>query len=214
MPPSMLQWKDLKEIKMNKVYLYGAGGHAKVVFDVLKSNNITVPEIFDDDPAIESFMGIPVSHSGISSPIILSIGNNHTRKIIAEKINQDIFSPFFCDKSAIISEYAFIEQGTVIMQGAIIQSSAKIGKHCIINTRASIDHDCIIEDYAHIAPGVILCGKVEIGEGSLIGAGTIILPEIKIGKWTVIGAGSVVTRDIPDNATAYGSPCKIIKQYV
>ena len=197
---------------MDRMYLYGAGGHAKVILDILKSNDITVSEIFDDNPAIESFMGVPVSHTEVCPPLIISIGNNRTRKTIAEKINSDVFSPFVYDKSAIISDCASIEKGTVVMQDAVIQSSARIGKHCIINTKASIDHDCIIGDYVHIAPGTILCGNVEIGEGSLIGAGTTIIPGIKIGKWAVIGAGSVVVKDIPDGVMAYGSPCKIIKK--
>ena len=196
---------------MNKVFLYGAGGHAKVILDILKSNGVSVTEIFDDDPCIESFMGIPVSHGFIRSPLIISVGNNRIRKAIAEKINDDVFSSFFCDRSAVISDCATIEKGTVVMQSAIIQSSVRIGKHCIINTSASVDHDCNIQDYVHIAPGCILCGNVKIGEGSLIGAGTVVVPNIKIGKWTTIGAGSVVTRDIPDNVVAYGSPCKIVK---
>ena len=193
----------------NPVYLYGAGGHAKVILDLLKSNDITVSEIFDDNPAIESFMGIPVSHGNICSPLIISIGNNQIRKIIAERIDRDIFSSFQYDKTAIISDCASIEKGTVVMQGAIVQSSVKIGKHCIINTGASIDHDCRIQDYVHIAPGSTLCGNVAVGEGTFIGAGTVVIPNIKIGKWAVIGAGSVVTHDIPDNVVAYGSPCKI-----
>jgi len=205
------------------MFLYGAGGHAKVIIDILKSNGITVSEIFDDDPAIESFMGIPVSHDRIWFPLIISIGNNRVRKALVEKItkmerfvvnasrNDGVFSPFVGDKSAIISDCASIEEGTVVMQGAIIQSSAKIGKHCIINTGASVDHDCLIEDYVHVAPGCTLCGNVKIGEGSFIGAGTVIIPNITIGKWSVVGAGSVVTRDIPDNVVAYGSPCKPLR---
>lgn len=196
---------------MNNIYLYGAGGHAKVILDILKSNGITVPKIIDDNTAIESFMGIPVSHTGIHSPLIISIGDNHIRKTIAEKFNNDIFSSFVYAKSAIISDCASIEKGTVVMQGVIIQSSVKIGKHCIINTGASIDHDCLIQDYVHIAPRCTICGNVQIGEGSLIGAGTVIIPNIQIGKWSIIGAGSVVTKNIPDNVIAYGSPCKIVK---
>jgi sugar O-acyltransferase (sialic acid O-acetyltransferase NeuD family) len=196
---------------MNQVYLYGAGGHAKVIIDILKSNHIIVPEIFDDNPDIKTFMGIPVSHADIRSPLIISIGNNAVRKKIVEKLGNILFSPALLDLSVTVSDMVSIEEGTVVMQGVIIQSSAKIGKHAIINTRASIDHDCLIRDYVHIAPGAILCGNIEIGEGTIIGAGTIIKPGVKIGKWTVIGAGSVVVRDIPDGVTAFGNPCKIIK---
>jgi sugar O-acyltransferase (sialic acid O-acetyltransferase NeuD family) len=197
---------------MYRVYLYGAGGHAKVIIDILESNHIVVPEIFDDNPDIHTFMGIPVSHADIHSPLIISIGNNAVRKKIAEKLGNIPFSPVLLAQSVTVSDRVSIEEGTVVMQGAIIQSSTIIGKHVIINTRASIDHDCLIRDYVHIAPGAILCGNIEIGEGSFIGAGSIIKQGVKIGKWAVIGAGSVVVRDIPDGVTAFGNPCKIIKK--
>jgi sugar O-acyltransferase (sialic acid O-acetyltransferase NeuD family) len=198
--------------KKHRIYLYGAGGHAKVIIDILKSNRIAVSEIFDDNPDIHTFMGIPVSHTDIRSPLIISIGNNAIRKKIVEKFGNITFGSALLSPSVTVSECVSIDEGTVVMQGAIIQSSVGIGKHAIINTGASVDHDCLIRDYAHIAPGAILCGNVEIGEGAFIGAGTIIKQEIKIGQWSVIGAGSVVVKDIPDNVTAFGNPCKIIKQ--
>jgi sugar O-acyltransferase (sialic acid O-acetyltransferase NeuD family) len=198
---------------VKQIYLYGAGGHAKVILDILKSNRIIVPAIFDDNPDIDTFMGIPVTHTDIQSPLIISIGNNVIRKKIAGQLHNVAFAPAALAMSVTVSDSATLDAGTVVMQGVIIQSSVTIGKHSIINTRASIDHDCIIEDYVHIAPGAILCGNVQIGEGSFIGAGTTIMQGIKIGKWSVIGAGSVVVRDIPDQVTAFGSPCKIIKQH-
>jgi sugar O-acyltransferase (sialic acid O-acetyltransferase NeuD family) len=196
---------------MNQVYLYGAGGHAKVVLDILKSNDIIVPEIFDDNPDVKSFMGILVSRGNIHFPLIISIGNNSVRKNIADRFETSVYSPAIRSKEAVISENVMMGEGTVVMQNVVIQSSVIIGKHCIINTKASIDHDCLIHDYVHIAPGVILCGNVEIGEGSFIGAGTTVIPGIKIGKWSVVGAGSVVVKDIPDRVTAFGSPCKTVK---
>ena len=98
------------------------------------------------------------------------------------------------------------------MQGSILQSCCQTGKHCIVNTGAAIDHECILEDYVHVSPHATLCGNVEVGEGSWIGAGAVINPGVKIGKWTIIGSGSVVCKDIPDGVTACGSPCRIIKK--
>lgn len=194
---------------MKKVYLYGAGGHAKVILDILRSNNVVVEKLFDDDITIKNFMEIPVS-KGSASPLIVSIGDNIIRKKIVSSFSNIIYERAISQK-AIISETALVEEGTVVMQGSIVQSCAHIGKHVIINTAATIDHDCIIHDFVHIAPGVNLCGEVEVGEGTLIGAGSIIIPGVKIGKWCKIGAGSVVTKDIPDNVMAIGVPCKVIK---
>lgn len=98
------------------------------------------------------------------------------------------------------------------MQGSVIQSCATVGKHVIINTAASVNHDCRIADYVHISPHATLCGNVEIGEGSWIGAGAILLPGVQVGEWSMVGAGSVVTRDMPAYVMAVGNRCEIIKQ--
>lgn len=195
---------------MQIVYLYGAGGHAKVIVDILKEHNICIPEIIDDNDSIKELVNIPIIHDATRSPLIISIGNNKIRQDIVNKLNGVEYYKAIA-KSSIISDRVIIDIGTVVMQGAVIQSSSKIGKHAIINTGATIDHDCIIDDYVHIAPGCNLCGNVEVGEGTFIGAGTTIIPGVKIGKWCLIGAGSVIRKNIPDNTMAAGNPCKIYK---
>lgn len=192
------------------MYLYGASGHAKVIIDILTANHILIDALIDDNPELTELHGIPIVHSSEGlSPFIISIGNNKTRQIIAERIRGP-----FCTAihpSAIISESARIGEGTVIMQGAIIQSDVRIGQHCIINTAATVDHECIIEDFVHISPNASLCGNVCVGEGTQIGAGSVIVPGVKVGRWSLVRAGSVVTRDIPDYCIAAGNRCKIIK---
>ena len=53
---------------------------------------------------------------------------------------------------------------------------------------------------------------VKIGDNVWIGGGVIILPGVTIGNNAVIGAGSVVTRSIPENAVAFGNPCKVVRK--
>lgn len=195
------------------MYLFGASGHAKVIIDILLSQDIEIKRLIDDNEAVSELVGYPVLHKAEGlNPIIISIGDNKTRKRVYEKLSGHSFASAV-HSSAIISTNSSIEEGTVVMQGAIIQSDSKIGRHCIINTGASVDHDCKIEDFVHISPQVTLCGNVSIGEGSWIGAGTIIIPGVKIGKWCVIGAGSVVTKNIPDYSLAVGNRCKVIKSF-
>lgn len=193
------------------MFLYGASGHAKVIIDILRANNEFIEGLFDDNESICNLLGYPVLHpSSVQGPLIISIGNNQIRHKIAESLSVEFgtaIHPF-----SIISETIKIGLGSVVMQGAIIQSCSNVGKHCIINTGASIDHECVIEDYVHISPHCTLCGNVQIGEGTWVGAGTTIIPGVKVGKWSVIGAGSVVTKDIPDNVLAVGNRCKIIKR--
>lgn len=200
---------------MGKIkYLYGASGHGKVVADILKSKDIIIDGILDDNPKTEFISNIPVlkvleTTISLDNEIIISIGDNRIRKKIASNLKTSFFTALH--KSAIISESVRIEEGSVVMAGVVINSSVKIGQHCIINSGAVIEHDCKIRDYCHISPNASLAGNVNIGEGTHVGIGACVIQDIKIGKWVTIGAGSVIINDIPDFAVVVGNPGKIIK---
>ena len=61
-----------------------------------------------------------------------------------------------------------------------------------------------------VAPGVVVSGNVNIGEGCFIGAGSIISNGVNIGANVIIGAGTVVTKDIPANVSVIGNPMRIL----
>jgi sugar O-acyltransferase (sialic acid O-acetyltransferase NeuD family) len=200
------------------MYLYGAGGHSKVITDILNSLGIEVIGMFDDNPPDARFKGMEIRNGirllgegfpKLDAPLIISVGNNARRAELATLIDAAYGTAIH--GTAIISAKATIGVGTTILQGAIVQAGAEIGTHVLVNTAASIDHDNIIGDYAHISPHATLCGHVTVGEGTHIGAAATVIPSIRIGKWCTIGAGAVVIRDIPDYATAVGNPARVIK---
>lgn len=196
-----------------KIWIYGASGHGKVVLDCLIDGKTPCDAFVDDDPSKTTIIGYPIQNHHAVNPgqdqVVFGIGDNKIRKQLAEKHRFQYLT--VVHPSATISPYAKIKEGTVVFHHSVIQSGSAIGQHCIINTKASIDHDCIIEDFVHISPGAILCGNVQIGELSWIGAGSVIIQGIKIGKNVMIGAGSVIIRDVPDNAVVVGNPGKIIR---
>lgn len=194
------------------INLFGASGHAKVVMDIVEAMGDSVGKLYDDAPHCAKIHGLTVwkpTDTRVDGPMIISIGSNQFRKSISERYKvayATAIHPY-----TLVSASATIGEGTVVMPGAIINADARIGRHCIINTKASVDHECRIGDYVHIAPGATLSGNVEVGDGSWIGVGTCVKQGIRIGKNCMIGAGSVVVKEIPDNAVAYGNPCKVIK---
>lgn len=195
------------------IYLYGAGGHAKVIIDILECCGETITGIFDDDPAktIWNFANLkfPGPFNFSLDKLILSIGNNFTRKKISMQVGAKYCTAIH--PSAVVSSYASIAEGSVVMGNALINADTIIGKHSIINSHASVDHDCVLKNFVHISPNATLCGNVFVGECSHIGTGATIIPGKKIGANTIIGAGAVVITDIPDNVTAVGNPPRIIK---
>ena len=197
--------------KTDKVYLYGASGHAKVVIDIARLSNIDVPCLIDDNPQVNELAGLPVVHyaDGLS-PLIVTIGDCQIRRKIIEKLDKCVFTTIV-HPSAIKAESVKLGHGTVVMAGVIMNPYVTVGNHCIINTGASLDHDVKVGDFVHIAPHCTLCGEVVVGAGTWVGAGTTIIQGLHIGKNCYIGAGSVVVKDIPDNSLCYGNPARIIR---
>lgn len=206
-------------MKNSEIYLYGAGGHAKVIADIMEGLGLSIKGVFDKDPSVKFIDNKYPLHLHLNSTeiddnirFVVGIGNNTIRKRLVEgELIGNIFATII-DRTAIVSKYAKIEEGTVVMPGVILNIDVKVGRHCIINTKASIDHDCIIADFVHISPNVSLAGNVVVGEGTHIGIGATVIQGIKIGKYCMIGAGAVIIRDVPDGVTVVGNPGRIIKE--
>lgn len=199
-------------MKLLDVYIYGASGHGKVIYDCIISKGIEVCGFIDDDPNKNDFLGCKVYRSlDILSTwnVVVAIGDSTIRQKIVNDLNVNFFT--IHHKTSILSSNTNIKEGSVFFQNSVVQSGSKIGKHSIINTSAIVDHDCHLGDYVHVAPNAVLCGGVKIGHNSWIGAGSIIIQGITIGSNCMIGAGSVIIRDIPDNVVVVGNPGKIIK---
>lgn len=194
------------------MYLFGASGHGMVIAEIAEESNIPIEGFVDSDQSKKHVLDYQVLHQLPEKKVdlIISIGNNNTRKMIVEN-NPDYSYITLIHPKTSISKRSKIGDGTVVMAGVSINSAVEVGKHCIINTNSSLDHECIIGDYAHISPSAALAGNVEVGEGTHVGIGASVIPGIKIGKWCTIGAGAVIIKDIPDGATVVGNPGKIIK---
>lgn len=205
------QWKSF--VETTSIILQGGGEHARVVLDCLQSSGKHVVALFDPKYS-GTLMGVEQRgaydpHFQPTAKAIVAIGNNAVRKKVAA-VTTHLFTTTI-HTSAIVSAHATIGQGSMVLHGVIVQAQTHIGEHVILNTRCQVDHDCVIGDFVHIAPGAVLCGTVQVGEGSLIGAGAVILPGKKVGRWTTVGAGSVVVEDVPDYAVVVGNPARIIK---
>ncbi len=200
------------------VIICGAGGHGKVVADVLeRGQRYRVLGFLDDRNELAGRQigghGVLGSIQGFlqngirQSPLILAVGSNETRQRLAMEMKA-AGTQFVTaiHPSAQIGRDVVIGPGTVIMANAVVNPGARIGAHVIINTAATVDHDCVVEDFAHIAPGAHLAGTVSVGQGALLGTGVSAVPAVRIGCWTVVGAGATVVRDLPDRVTAVGTP--------
>jgi sugar O-acyltransferase (sialic acid O-acetyltransferase NeuD family) len=198
--------------------VYGAGGHAQVVIDVLRARGIDVRHQYNDSPANQHpasrsvLPGIrivgPDRFPRLDVPLVLAVGINGERAELAQVLDADFGTAVH--PTAIVAPTVRIGEGTVVLHGAMLQPHATLGRHVLINTGASVDHDCVIGDYAHISPQVALSGHVTVGEGTHVGVGAVVIPKVSIGRWCKVGAGTVVIQDVPDHCTVVGNPARVV----
>lgn len=204
---------------VESIYILGAGGHGRVVLDTLIAEGVTITGFLDASPQFPStVLDCPVlggdeylDHVEIANTFLVNgLGANpqtyRRRNIFIEMKARGFQFKSLQHPSAIVSKAVNIGQGCQIMAGAVMQPGVNLQENVVINTRASIDHDCLIDCHAFIAPGVILCGAVEVASLAFIGAGAIVLPNIKIGKNSIVGAGAVVKQSVPDRWIVAGNP--------
>lgn len=206
------------------IIIIGAGGHSKILIDILEENNeFNILGLLDDNKNIhgEYILGKKIlgdiesinNYNPKNTRFALSIGNNQVRRKIFNKILGWGYVPAnVISKNAIISQYAKLGNGLVVNAGVKIHPDVCIGDNVIIGMNATISHDSIVERDVHISPGVHLTGTVYIETGVDIGTGAVIIPGVRIEENSIIGAGAVVTENIEKNSVAVGMPARTIKK--
>lgn len=212
---------------MGKIYIIGAGGHAKQIIDIVEMYGQKIGGIFDDDiqkkhtifyhkyKVIDSISNIQ-KYVMSEDKIICGIGDNKVRERIYNQISNyisfDIFTNVISPLSR-ISQSAIIGNGNYIGHFTNISADTIMGNNNIINDSSCITHDVVIGNHNHICPGTILSGRVSIGHGNLIGTKTNINPDISISSYNIIGSSSCIVKNIVDDFNLLvGVPAKTIKK--
>lgn len=220
----------MSAVSQKPFIIIGAGGHAKVVADLLLEMGEEVLGFTDADAARHGdvVLGLPVlggddvlqGYAPDSVNLALGIGAAGddlcgalmTRLGIGKKLQAQGYAfPPLAHLDAIIGRGCVIEDGAQVMAGAVVQADSRIGAFSIVNSRASVDHDCQILPGAHIAPGAVLGGGVAVGEGAYIGIGAAVVHGLTLSAGALVGAGAAVTKDVPDGMCVVGVPAKEMK---
>jgi sugar O-acyltransferase (sialic acid O-acetyltransferase NeuD family) len=205
-----------------RLILFGAGGHAKVVLEAFLARcPAGEVAVLDDDPARagEVLLGHPIrggrdwlSDNWPGIAVIAALGDNRRRDDLIQDLKR-LRRPLrtIIHPNAVVSPSARIGDACFLAAGAIVNAEAVIDEGSILNTGAGIDHDCRIGRAAHIAPGAHLCGTVTIGARALIGTGAAIIPGRSVGEDARIGAASAVVCDVPAGEIWAGCPARRIR---
>lgn len=196
-------------MSIEPLYVIGAGGHGKVVLDVLACTARRPVVLCDDDQRRTG--QVVLGHRVMSrDTVTIKAGNAFHPAIGDGSIRQSVSASLLkagavltsvVHPQAAISAYSSIGNGSFIAAQAVISSDARLGAGVIVNHGAIVDHDCIVGDFAHVAPNATLGGGAEIGTLALIGAGATVLPGVRVGAGAIIAAGATIVQNVAPGET-------------
>lgn len=190
--------------------LIGAGGHARVLLELLRLRGEEVAGCLDADPAKKGgdVEGVPVlggderlkGFAAKNIRLVNAVGvvkDTAARRAVFEKFRSLGYAfPPLAAPSAHVSASAVMEEGSQLLTRAVLHPGARLEQNALVNTAAVVEHDCRVGRHAFIGPGAVICGGAVLEEGVLVGAGAVVLPGVRLGAGARVAAGTVVRRDV------------------
>lgn len=205
--------------------IVGAGGHGRVVLDILvRTGEYKVEGFLDSNEEIHGrrMDGVPVlgdikllhelPSQGVSAAVV-AIGDNGVRRGFADEIEaMGIELINAIHPSANLAHNVHLGRNVVIAAGALVCAHCQIGDSAILNTGCIIDHESMIGTAVHICPGARLAGRVAVESGAFVGIGATVLQGLRIGCESIVGGGAVVIRDVEPMTTVVGVPARTLRE--
>lgn len=207
------------------VVIVGAGGHGRVVLDILtQARGHNVVGFLDSNPSLHGrrMDGKPVlgdigllpevRERGVEGAVI-AIGDNGVRREFAERVEAAGLTLINAiHPSANLATNVTLGRNLVIAAGALVCAHCQIGDSVILNTGCIVDHETKIGPAVHVCPGARLAGRVVIDAGAFVGIGATIVQNLRIGNDAIVGAGAVVVTDVEPMTTVVGVPARPIME--
>lgn len=209
---------------LDKIIVYGAGGHARVVVSAARqTGKFEVVCIVDPDgmgDPDEMIQGCFVETGGPevlerlrrdrAGAAMVAFGDSQRRQRAFETlIDAGFHLPPLVHPSAIIDPTSEIGDGVQALALSHVGPSTIIGRGVILNTGCTVEHETTIGEFSTLSPSVSVAGRCTIGNHVFFGLGSNVADQLSVGQYTKVGAGAVVLESIPSHALAVGIPARV-----
>lgn len=210
---------------MKKLFVYGAGGMGREIFELVDKINVKEQKweicgFIDDGKSGYTIEGDKIvggydffEKLNEDVDVVIGIADTKIKKKIIQKLqnNSYVSFPTIIHPEANISKNCIIKKGCIVTYGCTVATNAVLDEFVFINFNSTVGHDTKIGKYTTIMPSVNVSGCCNVSEGVIFGTKATLIPGKTIGDYTTVGAGAIVFNDIQENVTVLGNPGKIIK---
>jgi UDP-perosamine 4-acetyltransferase len=194
--------------------VFGAGGHARAVVDVIERLGESVVAVVGDPSGSAWHVEVlPDDDAGLARVAgeglraVVASGAANARLAVLGRARS--IAGVVVAATATVGRDVELGPGTVVLEHGHVGPASHVGVGVIVNTSAVVEHDCRIGDGVHVAPGAVVLGGASVGPRTLVGSGARVLPRVVVGADVTIGAGAVVTENVPDGCTVVGVPARV-----
>jgi len=207
-----------KSFESTDLLIYGGGGHAKTLIDLVRAlNHYYLVGIIDDNlPAGSHVLGAPVlggadllpelRERGLELAVnaVGGIGNPEVRWRVFEILLQAGFTcPAIVHPTACVEPTVELDGGVQVLAQSYISSASSVGFGTVINAGVIISHDCKLGRCVNLSPGAALAGGVQVGDFAQLGMNVTVNLNINIGQAARVGNGATVKADVPPQGRVY-----------
>jgi len=211
---------------MKKIFIFGAGKIAEVVFDYFnESTDFEVVGFVCDKAFItqDTFHNLPVTPLNEVGTIwpatefscFVAIGYQKLNQIRKEKVEAfkslgyniiSYISPRLNLHSSIV-----VGENCFIIDGVNLQPYVKIGDNNFVWSGATIGHHSSIGDNCWITSGACIAGSVKLGKNCFVAINATIANDVSIGELSFIGANALVTKDLENESVVIESSSPLFR---
>ncbi len=204
------------------LYVFGAGGHGKVVAEAAHATQ-RVLGFLDDDHRLwgREWDGLRVL-GGLDALLLLEEEAEVALGVGENGIRADLGRALLARGRHLATIVHSDGRGDARSAGSATAPSwapwpsftpaPRSGAACIVNTAAVVEHDCASATGFTSRRGPPWEAACASGEGAHLGLGAVVLPGLSVGAWATLGAGAVLTHALPGGAVAVGVPARCARR--